>query len=60
MTVSPASQDVSNANGDNSKFYTFTVTGIPIAADLTIEFKASADGNKYGLRLDNIKLIGNQ
>lgn len=58
MTVSPASQEVSKTNGDDGKFYTFTVNDIPISSDLTIEFIASGQNN-VGLRLDNIKLTAN-
>lgn len=58
MTFTPASQEVSKANGDDGKFYTFTVSDIPIVSDLTIEFCASSQ-NTVGLRLDNIKLTAN-
>lgn len=45
---------VSNANGDNSKFYTFTFD-VASVADMTIEFHAGTE-NTLGLRLDNIKI----
>jgi hypothetical protein len=50
------STPVSNANGDNSKFYTLTLENIPATENLTLEFAATADANTIGLRLDNIKI----
>lgn len=47
---------VSNANGDNGKFYSIEIDNLPIAENVTIEFFASAGQNTLGLRLDNIKL----
>lgn len=47
---------VSNANGDNNKYYTFTFENIPAKENLTIEFAASGTANTFGLRLDNIKI----
>ncbi len=55
--VTVPSTPVSNANGDNAKFYTFEFPGvIPADNNLTIEFLAPADKNTYGLRLDNIRI----
>lgn len=50
------SMPVTNAAGDNAKFYTITLEGIVSAADVTLEFFASAAANTVGLRLDNIKI----
>lgn len=50
------STPVSNANGDNSKFYTFTLDNIPTSQNLTVVFSATAEANTIGLRLDNIKI----
>jgi hypothetical protein len=46
---------VSNANGDNNRFYTITLTGVPAQRDLIIEFITST-ANTVGLRLDNIAI----
>lgn len=54
--VAIPSTPVSNANGDNSKFYTFTFDNIPETDNLVIEFYAPGDANTLGLRLDNIKI----
>ena len=54
------STPVSNANGDNAKFYTFRFDNIPAMANLTIEFAASANANTFGMRLDNIKIEVNK
>ncbi|MCD8072731.1 MAG: DUF5689 domain-containing protein [Alistipes sp.] len=51
------STPVSVANGDNNKFYKFTVTGIPSKSDLQIEFFTDTT-NISGIRLDNIILSG--
>lgn len=48
--------NVSNANGDKDKFYTFTFENIPASENLKIEFFGSATANKLGFRLDNIKI----
>ncbi|MCC8035406.1 MAG: DUF5689 domain-containing protein [Rikenellaceae bacterium] len=56
-TIALPSTPVSVANGDNNKFYTFTVTGIPSKADLQIEFFTDTT-NISGIRLDNIVLSG--
>jgi hypothetical protein len=50
------STPVSNANGDNSKFYTFTFENIAATGNLTLEFAATSSANTLGLRLDNIKI----
>ncbi len=50
------STPVSNANGDNSKFYTFKFDNIPAEPNVIIEFYTNSDKNTLGLRLDNIKL----
>ncbi len=49
-------QTVSNANNDNNKVYTVTLTDIPAKKDLTIQFQAKASLNTFGLRLDNIAI----
>lgn len=48
------STPVSNASGDNSKFYTITIPNIAKAATSTIEFTVAGTDNTLGLRLDNI------
>lgn len=54
------SKVLSGPNGDDSKFYTFTVE-LP-ATDATdnseLHFKTAASANTVGLRLANIKLVG--
>lgn len=56
--LSFTNQVLSNAAGDNGKFYTITIPNIPQTATTTLEFVSSAELNKVGFRLDNIKLIG--
>ena len=56
--VSVPSQPVTNAAGDNGKFYTMTIPNIAQSASLTIEFVSSASVNTEGFRLDNIELSG--
>lgn len=56
--VTMPSQALTNAAGDNSKFYTVSIPNIAKAENLTIEFISSGDANKAGFRLDNIQLIG--
>ena len=58
VVLNVPSTPVSNANGDNAKFYTFTLDNIPAMENLTIEFSSAADANTIGLRLDNIKIEG--
>ncbi|MFZ4860940.1 DUF5689 domain-containing protein [Sphingobacterium sp. Mn56C] len=48
------STPVTNAAGDNSKFYTFTIPNIAKAATTTVEFSVAGTDNTLGLRLDNI------
>lgn len=55
-TLTIPSTPVSNANGDNAKFYTFTFENIPSMENLSLEFSASAEANTFGLRLDNITI----
>ncbi|MFD2966333.1 DUF5689 domain-containing protein [Sphingobacterium bambusae] len=50
-------QALSNAAGDNSKFYTISIPNIPQSENLSLEF-VSGVNNKLGFRLDNIKLVG--
>lgn len=49
------SKEVSNENGDNNKFHTLQVTGVPASDNLTIEFSAGTENTK-GLRLDNVEI----
>lgn len=55
--LSFAGQALSNAAGDNSKFYTITIPNIVQTENLTLEFVSGAN-NKFGFRFDNIKLVG--
>ncbi|SHE77999.1 DUF5689 domain-containing protein [Dysgonomonas macrotermitis] len=55
-SLSVPSTPVSNANGDNSKFYTFRFENIVATENLTLEFATTAEANAIGLRLDNIKI----
>lgn len=54
------SKMLSNAGGDNNKFYTLTVdlTGMTGTASSTLTFKTLTAENTLGVRLDNIKLSG--
>ncbi|MYZ58429.1 hypothetical protein EH151_00790 [Elizabethkingia anophelis] len=58
VVVALPNQPLTNAGGDNSKFYTVTIPGIAQTANLTLEFISAADSNKVGFRLDNIELTG--
>ncbi|WP_235049535.1 DUF5689 domain-containing protein [Sphingobacterium paucimobilis] len=49
---------LSNANGDNGKFYTVSIPNIAKSEQLILEFVSGAEANKVGFRLDNIELIG--
>src|SRR5690606_11014289 len=52
------SKVISNAAGDNGKFYPIELKGLPQSANLIIEFISSSQSNKIGFRLDNIELSG--
>ena len=52
------SKEISNAAGDNGKFYKITIPGIPQGDNVVIEFVSSAALNQVGFRLDNIQLEG--
>ena len=52
------SKEVSNAAGDNNKWYTISIPNIDQSNNVTIEFISKSDLNKVGFRLDNIELIG--
>ncbi len=56
--VTIPSHALSNAAGDNGKFYTVTIPNIPQDDNLIISFVSSASLNTIGFRLDNIKLVG--
>lgn len=58
VLLSFTNQPLSNAAGDNSKFYTVSIPNIVQTDNLTLEFVSRADVNKVGFRLDNIKLVG--
>ena len=50
------SKEISNAAGDNNKFFTVTLAPIPAEKDVKIEFISKGDVNTIGFRLDNIVL----
>ncbi|MGJ1204961.1 DUF5689 domain-containing protein [Sphingobacterium lactis] len=52
------SKEISNAAGDNGKFYKITIPAIPQGDNVVIEFVSSAALNQVGFRLDNIQLEG--
>ena len=52
--ITVPSKVISNAAGDNNKFYEVTLVGIPAEKDVKIEFFASESLNTKGFRLDNI------
>ncbi|MGJ1261879.1 DUF5689 domain-containing protein [Sphingobacterium spiritivorum] len=52
------SQVLSNAAGDNGKFYTVSIPNIAKAETVILEFISPADANKVGFRFDNIQLVG--
>lgn len=56
-TALPVPDLIVTAPADKFKYYTITIENISIAQDVTIEFKAAAS-LAFGLRLDNIKLVG--
>ena len=51
------SQPISNAGGDNNKFYNIELPNV-YSGEFVIEFISSAAKNTVGLRLDNIKITG--
>ncbi|WP_206367763.1 DUF5689 domain-containing protein [Sphingobacterium chungjuense] len=57
-SVTVPSQVVTNAAGDNGKFYTVSIPNITASENLTIEFVSAAAVNTAGFRLDNIELSG--
>ncbi|WKK57326.1 DUF5689 domain-containing protein [Sphingobacterium sp. BN32] len=57
MMVVP-SKVISNAAGDNGKYYTIELKNLPQSSNLIIEFISSSQSNKIGFRLDNIELSG--
>jgi len=56
IALTVPSKVVSNAAGDNAKFYTITLDNIPTAEHVILEFIAPKENNTLGLRLDNIKI----
>ena len=53
-----ASKEISNAAGDNNKWYTISIPNIEQSNNVTVEFISTAESNKIGFRLDNIELVG--
>ncbi|WP_433896276.1 DUF5689 domain-containing protein [Sphingobacterium mizutaii] len=51
------SKAISNAAGDNNKWFTISIPKIQQSNNLTIEFVSSSANNKIGFRLDNIELL---
>lgn len=56
--MSVPSKPISNAAGDNNKWFTISIPKIPQANNLRIEFVSNSANNKIGFRLDNIELVG--
>lgn len=50
------SQPVSNAGGDNGKFYTITIDNFPAVENVKVEFISKGSLNEVGFRIDNITI----
>lgn len=54
----PVSSQPIAGTPDQNKFYTLELANIPALASNTIEFSSVAATNTYGIRLDNVVIIG--